>query len=136
MRDTTDGNRRRPVMQPNRLLTKLGNLISMTWNYVCVKRSFYIAQDFVIDSLGDRGLQDGVAQTRHVFQELRPRGSGQGIQVDDNGIGQQQAVAASDLRIAEDCPTGRQSRDYTVQGAGARRFDLFMDRRQRMAHQG
>ena len=104
MRDTTDGYCRRPVMQPNRLLSKFGNLTSMTWNYVCVQRSFYIAQYFVIDSLCPSRLQNGIAQAGHILQELRPVGSGQGIEVRYDRIGQEQTVAVRDLRIAQHSP--------------------------------
>ena len=77
----------------------------MTWNYVCVKRSFYIAQNFVIDSLGAGRLQNGVAQKGHVFQELGAVGSDQGVEVCHDRVRQEQAVAMGDLGIAQHRPS-------------------------------
>ena len=61
-----------------------------------------VAKNLVVDSLGARDCQHGIAEPSHVVEEMPAREAHDRVQIEHDGIGQQQAVARENLRVAQD----------------------------------
>src|SRR5215212_6224003 len=95
--------------------------------YVRVQGGIDVAEDLVIDTFGARRGEYRIAERRHVAKKLRARFTGERIEMRHHRIGQQQTVAARDLRFPKHRPSGLHFLDDARELPASRGLDLLMN---------
>ena len=71
-----------------------------------------IAQDLVVDAACIGDFEQGIADGRHIVQELRTLAWCEVVQALNHGVRQQQRIAFEELVVSEDNPSGTDSTDH------------------------
>lgn len=109
-----------PVIEKNRFGSLFRRLVGVAGNDMRVQGRLQVAEHFVVDAGALGHPQERIAQPRHVAQEHRAGLGVQRVEVRHHRIGQQQAVAAQHLRVAQHGPAALHARDHAriVPGPG------------------
>jgi len=92
-------------VEPDGLGAEVGGFGFVAWEDVGVEGGFEVAEDFVVEAERVAESDHGVTEEGEIGEEACASVVGQIVEGGDDGVGEEEAVAAEELGIAHDGPT-------------------------------